>query len=215
METAHLFPRTWDNGTERNQEGMYRNFGGLEQGEEPNTATDIKYFMSYQFRWMYWRYFMWNFAGKQNDLQGFGNIRDGNWQSGIHFIDNNIFGISTDQELPDTAGKENKANNKIVLPAIPVGYSWFCTSIHAHTPRFPINFLLFFFTGFAIVIYLNQAGQQPRERDYAYVGSFYAFAIWIGLGVIWVRECLSKFMKGNLCNSSYMRICVPCWQCRY
>jgi hypothetical protein len=204
METAHLFPRTWDNGTERNQEGMYRNFGGLEQGEDPNTATDIKYFMSYQFRWMYWRYFMWNFAGKQNDLQGFGNIRDGNWQSGIHFIDHNLFGISTDQELPDTAGKTNKANNKLYFLPFLLGIAGFVHQYMRTRRDFFINFLLFFFTGFAIVIYLNQAGQQPRERDYAYVGSFYAFAVWIGLGAIWLRDLLTRFMKGNLATPSYI-----------
>jgi transmembrane protein TMEM260 (protein O-mannosyltransferase) len=204
METAHLFPRTWDNGTERNQEGVYRNFGGLEQGEQPNTATDIRYFMSYQFRWMYWRYFMWNFTGKQNDLQGFGNIRDGNWQSGIGFIDNKIFGISTDDQLPDTAGKTNKANNKMFFLPFLLGVAGFVHQYLRTRRDFIVNFLLFFFTGFAIVIYLNQAGQQPRERDYAYVGSFYAFAVWIGLGVIWLRDQLAKLMKGNTAVPGYL-----------
>ena len=204
METAHLFPRTWDGGNERNQESVYRNFGGLEQGEDPTMATDIRYFMSYQFRWMYWRYFMWNFAGKQNDLQGFGNIRDGNWQSGVGFIDNKIFGISTDQQLPDTAGKTNKANNKLYFLPFLLGVAGFIHQYKRTRRDFIINFLLFFFTGFAIVIYLNQAGQQPRERDYAYVGSFYAFAVWIGLGVIWVRDQLTRFMKGSTAVPGYL-----------
>ncbi len=79
METAHPFPRMWDSGNERNQQFVYREFGGIEDGENPTMANEVRYFADYQFRWMYWRYFMWNFAGKQNDLQGFGNIRDGNW----------------------------------------------------------------------------------------------------------------------------------------
>ncbi|MET0298183.1 MAG: DUF2723 domain-containing protein [Flavitalea sp.] len=203
METAHLFPRTWDGGNERQQQTVYRTFGHLGQDEEPNTKTDIVYFANYQFRWMYWRYFMWNFAGKQNDLQGFGNMRDGNWQSGIGFIDN-AFRISTDTELPDTAGKTNKANNKLFFLPFLLGVAGLVYQYTKKRRDFIVNFLLFFFTGFAIVIYLNQAGFQPRERDYAYVGSFYAFAVWIGLGVIWLRDILAKYMKGNLAVPGYI-----------
>jgi len=206
METAHLFPRMWDNGNDRNQEGMYRAFGDVEEGEEPNVANDIKYFSSYQFRVMYWRYFMWNFAGKQNDLQGFGNIRDGNWNSGIGFIDGLFH--STEKELPDTAGKENKANNKLYFLPLILGILGIVFQYQRHRKDFLVTFLLFFFTGFAIVIYLNQAGQQPRERDYAYVGSFYAFAIWIGLGVLWVKEQFSKVLKGDLPGLAAFGICL-------
>jgi hypothetical protein len=206
MPTAHLFPRAWDPNNERQQEQVYRNFGGLEQDEEPSRVSDIRYFLNYQFRWMYWRYFMWNFAGKQNDLQGFGNRRDGNWNSGINFIDK-AFGHSTPDVLPETAGSKNKANNKLFFLPFILGILGFIFQ-YRNRKDLLITFLLFFFTGFAIVIYLNQAGYQPRERDYAYVGSFYAFAIWIGLGVLWVKEALGKFLKGEMANYAAFGICL-------
>jgi hypothetical protein len=195
METAHFFPRMWDNGNERNQQFVYREFGGVEEGEDPTMANEVRYFADYQFRWMYWRYFMWNFAGKQNDLQGFGNIRDGNWYCGIPFIDKMFH--STDDVLPDTAGKANKANNKLYLLPLALGIIGLCFQYTRHKRDFAVSSLLFFFTGIAIVIYLNQAGYQPRERDYAYVGSFYAFAIWIGLGVLYVKESFERVIKGD------------------
>ncbi len=203
----HLFPRMYDNGNERNQEAVYRNFGGLEGDEQPTFGSNIRYFIGYQFNWMYWRYFMWNFAGKQNDLQGFGNIRDGNWNSGIDFIDK-LFGHSTPDVLPATAGKDNKANNKLYFLPLILGIIGGVFHFQRNKKDFLVNFLLFFFTGFAIVIYLNQSGYQPRERDYAYVGSFYAFAIWIGLGVIWVKEQLDGFLKGNLSGYAAFGICL-------
>ncbi len=193
----HIFPRMHDNGNERNQEYVYRAFGGMMEGQQPTFGNNIRYFADYQFRWMYWRYFMWNFAGKQNDLQGFGNIRDGNWNSGISFIDK-IFGHSTPDVLPATAGAENKANNKLFFLPFLLGVVGFVFQLNKTRRDFLVNFLLFFFTGFAIVIYLNQSGYQPRERDYAYVGSFYAFAVWIGLGVLWVKENLQKFLTPDI-----------------
>src|SRR4030095_3979761 len=114
----HIFPRMYDNGNERNQEAVYRSFGGVEQGSMQTLGNTIQYFVSYQFWWMYGRYFMWNFAGKQNDLQGFGNMRYGNLASGISFIDT-LFGVATPDQLPSTAGKNNKANTKLFfLPLI-------------------------------------------------------------------------------------------------
>lgn len=203
----HLFPRMYDNGNERNQEYVYRTFGGLDATEQPTFVNNIKYFVDYQFRWMYWRYFMWNFAGKQNDLQGFGNRRDGNWNSGINFIDK-MFGHSTPDELPETAGSKNKANNKLFFLPFILGVIGLFFQLNRNKRDWLVSFMLFFFTGFAIVIYLNQSGQQPRERDYAYVGSFYAFAIWIGLGVIWVREQFDRFIKGNLSNYAAAALCL-------
>ncbi|HUR11280.1 MAG TPA: DUF2723 domain-containing protein, partial [Flavitalea sp.] len=206
MSTAHLFPRTWDPNNDRNQEFVYRTFGGLEQGEDPTMATDIRFFADYQFRWMYWRYFMWNFAGKQNDLQGFGNIRDGNWNSGISFVDR-IF-HSPVNELPDTAGKNNKANNKLFFLPLILGILGLIFQYRNDRRDFIISMLLFFFTGFAVVIFLNQAGYQPRERDYAYVGSFYAFAIWIGLGVLWVKKLIGNYLSGNIPNYLAFAVCL-------
>ncbi|MEO8584161.1 MAG: DUF2723 domain-containing protein, partial [Flavitalea sp.] len=206
MSTAHLFPRMWDNGNERNQQFVYKEFGKVDDGEEPNMTNEVRYFADYQFRWMYWRYFMWNFAGKQNDLQGFGNIRDGNWNSGITPIDK-IF-HSTPDQLPDTAGNTNKANNKLFFLPLILGILGLVFQYNRERNGFIIAFLLFFFTGFAIVIYLNQSGYQPRERDYAYVGSFYAFAIWIGLGVLWVKEQFSKVIKGDMSAYAAASICL-------
>jgi hypothetical protein len=206
METAHPFPRMWDNGNERNQRFVYQEFGGVDEGENPTMKNEVEYFFDYQFRWMYWRYFMWNFVGKQNDLQGFGNIRDGNWYSGITPIDK-VF-HSTTKELPDTAGKANKANNKMYFLPFILGIIGLAFQYSRHRKDFFVSFLLFFFTGFAIVIYLNQSGYQPRERDYAYVGSFYAFAIWIGLGVLYVKELLSKYIKGDGAGYAAFIICL-------
>lgn len=206
METAHLFPRMWDSGNERNQHFVYREFGGVEEGETPTMANEVRYFADYQFRWMYWRYFMWNFAGKQNDLQGFGNIRDGNWYAGITFIDK-LFHSTTDV-LPDTAGKDNKANNQLFFLPLILGILGMIFQYSRHRRDFFVAFLLFFFTGLAIVVYLNQSGYQPRERDYAYVGSFYAFAIWIGLGVLWVRDRLSPYLKGTGAGYAAFAVCL-------
>ncbi len=195
----HIFPRMYDNGNERNQEAVYRSFGGVEQGEMPGLGNNIKYFGNYQFRWMYWRYFMWNFAGKQNDLQGFGNMRDGNWASGINFVDK-LFNTATPDELPATAGRDNKANNKLFFLPLILGILGIIYQFKNNRRDFLVTFLLFFFTGFAIVIYLNQSGYQPRERDYAYVGSFFAFAIWIGLGVLFIKDLLAKYMNVRMAN---------------
>ncbi len=206
-EGAHLFPRMWDAGTERGQAECYRAFSGLEQDQDPTMAHNISYFAKYQLGWMYLRYFMWNFAGKQNDLQGFGNIRDGNWISGISFIDNAISGSPTDQ-LPATAGKDNKANNKLYFLPFILGIIGFIYQLNKNRRDWLVTSLLFFFTGFGVVIYLNQSGYQPRERDYAYVGSFYVFCIWIGLGVLQIREWISKKASLDISNYGSLVICM-------
>jgi hypothetical protein len=149
--------------------------------DPPITYGDnISWFFSYQMGLMYWRYFMWNFSGRQNDLQGFGNRRDGNWQTGISFIDKQMLGDQS--KLPETL-KENKANNKLYLLPFIFGIIGCVYQFIKKKNDWIVNFLLFFFTGIAIGIYLNMPGNQPRERDYAFVGSFYAFAVWIGLAV--------------------------------
>jgi hypothetical protein len=130
---------------------------------------------------MYWRYFMWNFSGKQNDIQGFGNKRDGNWISGIPLIDNSRLGDQS--KMPDSI-KYNKAHNKLFLLPFVLGIFGCVYHFLRDRKDWIVTFLLFFFTGLAVVLYLNQPGNQPRERDYAFVGSFYAFAIWIGLSVV-------------------------------
>ncbi|RPE08552.1 DUF2723 domain-containing protein [Chitinophaga lutea] len=186
-----LFPRVWDASNDQGHADYYKAFLGLKDGEAPSFGDNIKFFMGYQLNFMYIRYFMWNFAGKQNDVQGFGNPRDGNWISGISPLDNALYGDQS--EMPDSL-KNNKARNTYFFLPLILGLIGFFFHYNRHKRDALIVGLLFFFTGFAIVLYLNQAGNQPRERDYAYVGSFYAFAIWIGLGVL---SIYNFFIKKN------------------
>jgi hypothetical protein len=164
-------------------------------------ADNIKYFVRYQTNWMYFRYFMWNFAGKQNDLEGFGNPRDGNWISGISFLDDMRLGDQS--KMPDSIHTNSKSYNRMYLLPFILGVIGLVFQFMRGRNDFWVTGLLFFFTGFAIVVYLNQAGLQPRERDYAYAGSCYAFAIWIGLGVLWVKEQFGKVLKGQAALANY------------
>jgi hypothetical protein len=196
--SAHLFPRMWDPANDRNQREAYQIFSGMSDPDAAPTMFDnIKYFVAYQNWEMFLRYFLWNYSGKQNDLQGFGNIRDGNAITGIPFIDN-IFLHGDQSRLPDSIHKNNKSYNRLFLLPVILGFLGFFLQSSRNKGDFLVTLLLFFFTGFAIVIYLNQAGFQPRERDYAFAGACYAFAIWIGLGVIKVQEWLGKLaFKGR------------------
>jgi hypothetical protein len=150
---------------------------------------------------------MWNFAGKQNDNQGLfaGNVRDGNWITGITPIDTMIYGDQS--AMPDSL-KNNKAHNTLFALPFILGLLGMYFHYKQKKSDFGVNFLMFFFTGFAIVLYLNQAGYQPRERDYAYVGSFYAFAVWIGLGVLMVKELLSKSINQTTAAGLATIICL-------
>ncbi|MCF1713178.1 DUF2723 domain-containing protein [Flavihumibacter sp. RY-1] len=206
-EDKMLFPRVWDASNDQGHADFYRDWLGLADGEKPNMADNVSFFMGYQMNWMYWRYFMWNFAGKQNDVQGFTptNVRDGNWISGVSFIDNWRLG---NQDAMPEALKNNKANNKLYFLPLILGIMGLIYQYFANRRDFIVVGLLFFFTGIAIVLYLNQAGNQPRERDYAYVGSFYAFAIWIGLGVLQVREWLMKKSGERIANMSAALVCL-------
>jgi hypothetical protein len=198
----HFFPRMWDMSNDQGHADYYANFAGIGKNKDgswersPTMAENIQFFLSYQINWMYWRYFMWNFAGKQNDIQGIsmGNVRDGNWKTGISFYDNLRLGDQS--TLPDSI-RNNKANNSLFALPLILGILGLLYQIKRDKKDALITGLLFFFTGFAICLYLNQAGNQPRERDYAYVGSFYAFAIWIGLGVLYVKDLLGGFIKNG------------------
>ena len=161
----------------------------------PTQWDNIKFFFSYQLNFMYWRYFMWNFAGRQNDIQSSGEIEHGNWITGIPFIDNLLYG---DQKMLPQALKDNKGHNVFYcLPLILgiIGLFWQAWRGQKGIQQFWVVFFLFFMTGIAIVLYLNQTPGQPRERDYAYAGSFYAFAIWIGMGVAGIVHLLRNYMK--------------------
>jgi len=204
--SSHLFPRMWDNNDDRQQQDCYCIFTGLEKDEAPSMKDNISYFTRYQAGWMYMRYFMWNFAGKQNDLQGFGNARDSNWVSGISFIDNALYGNQKD--LPQTVNADNKSHNKLYMLPLLLGIAGLVIQYRRKRNDFLVNLLLFFFTGLAVVIYLNQSGYQPRERDYAYVGSFYVFAIWIGLGVLAVAALLQRMMQLRPASYTAIALCT-------
>lgn len=204
-----LFPRVWDRSNEQGHADFYSDWLGLEKKQNPQTGEtsyesptygdNINWFFTYQMGFMYWRYFMWNFAGRQNDIQGYGNKRDGNWIAGIAPIDNARLGDQS--KLPESI-RNNKATNKMYLIPFILGVFGFVFHFMKDRRDWIVSFLLFFFTGLAIVLYLNQAGNQPRERDYAYAGSFYAYAIWIGLSVIgfarMARETEDKKFFSNI-----------------
>ena len=177
----------------------------------PSQIDNIRFFLSYQCNFMYWRYFMWNFAGRQNDIQGNGEPEHGNWISGFSFIDDQLYGDQS--KLPDDL-KENKGHNVFYCMPLILGLiglfwqAWYTRKrkivkngveteevLPVGIQQFWVVFFLFFMTGLAIVIYLNQTPMQPRERDYAYAGSFYAYAIWCGLGVLAIIDILKRKMK--------------------
>ena len=218
-----LFPRMYDAGHAAAYESWMGGVDGYEVpydrcGEQmtvkvPTQLENIRFFLSYQCNFMYWRYFMWNFAGRQNDIQGNGELEHGNWLTGIPFIDNARLG---DQSLLPDELKENKGHNVFYcLPLILGLIGLFWQAWYTRRRKVTINgtektiddpigirqfwvvFFLFFMTGLAIVIYLNQTPMQVRERDYAYAGSFYAFAIWCGMGVAAIIEFLREKVKAN------------------
>jgi len=204
-----VFPRMWDMTNEQGHADYYAfflNAGKLKDGsydidkdengfyKRPTMGDNLKYFVNYQTSFMYLRYFFWNFCGKQNDIEGLfnANVRDGNWITGIPIIDDAMYG---DQALMPDSIKNNKAHNTLFMLPFVLGLIGLFYQLKRNEGDGIVTALLFFMTGFAIVIYLNQSGDQPRERDYAYVGSFYAFAIWIGLAVPWFAELAANWDK--------------------
>ena len=207
-----LFPRMYSSahrdayeswmGGVSGSEVQYDRCGEMVNVKVPSQFENLRFFISYQCNFMYWRYFMWNFAGRQNDLQGNGELEHGNWLSGFEWFDNWRLG---DQDLLPDDLKENKGHNVFYcLPLLLglIGLFWQSLAKHHGSKtdqtgirQFWVVFFLFFMTGLAIVIYLNQTPMQPRERDYAYAGSFYAFAIWCGIGVAGIIEMLKEALK--------------------
>lgn len=196
-----VFPRMWSN--QANHISAYKEWGGSKgtpitttnssgQPEtiyKPTFGENLKFFFTYQIGHMYLRYFFWNFAGRQNDIQGHGSIIEGNWLSGIDFIDSIRLGP---QEKTPESMKNNKARNKFYFLPLILGLIGMFFHFKINKGDATVVMLLFFFTGLAIVIYLNQYPYQPRERDYAYAASFYAFAIWIGMGVYAIFDKLAS-----------------------
>ena len=203
-----LFPRmyssthtnayeSWMGGVE-GTEVPYDRCGEMISVKVPSQLENIRFFLSYQCNFMYWRYFMWNFAGRQNDLQGNGELEHGNWITGFDWFDN--WRLGDQSKLPDEL-KNNKGHNVFYcLPLLLGLIGLFWQSLRKGQKgirQFWVVFFLFFMTGLAIVIYLNQTPMQPRERDYAYAGSFYAFAIWCGMGVAAIIEEITRRLKGH------------------
>jgi hypothetical protein len=162
---------------------------------KPTFVENMRFFFSYQINHMYFRYFMWNFAGRQNDIQGHGEVTKGNWISGVKFIDEMRLG--TQNKLPDFMTNNKGRNSYFFLPFI-LGLIGIFYHYRKEKKDFSVLMMLFFFTGLAIVLYLNQTPYQPRERDYAYVGSFYVFAFWIGIGVLGLYEFLSNKIPATI-----------------
>jgi len=166
---------------------------------KPTYGENIRFFVKYQLNFMYWRYFMWNFAGRQNDQQSHGSVLKGNWISGIHFLDDLRLGGDS-SKLPDSIKNDKSRNTYYMLPLL-LGILGIVFQLKRKNKRgyesFFIVTALFVLTGVAIVVYLNQYPLQPRERDYAYAASFYAFCIWIGLGVLYLTELIGKAIKSE------------------
>ena len=222
-----LFPRMYSSA----HRGQYESWMGGVDGSEvqydrcgemvtvkvPSQLENLRFFISYQCNFMYWRYFMWNFAGRQNDIQGNGELEHGNWLSGFDWFDNWRLG---DQDLLPDELKENKGHNVFYcLPLILglIGLFWQSLAKHFNNAKdqtgirqFWVVFFLFFMTGLAIVIYLNQTPSQPRERDYAYAGSFYAFAIWCGMGVAAIIDILSQKLKALNASALAAVVSIVC-----
>jgi len=197
-----LFPRMWSGDDQRKVDG-YKNWSGYdasrkdgERGKDnlplPTFSENITYFMRYQLNWMYFRYFLWNFAGRQNDIQGDGNQMVGNWKSGFSFIDDVRLG---DQKIAPYYTTNNKANNSFFFIPLVLGL----IGLFFHAYRSPkdafVVFLGFLLTGIAIIVYVNQRVYEPRERDYAYAGSYYFFAMWIGTAVYALYYAFTSFTK--------------------
>jgi len=212
-----LFPRMWS--SQSNHQQAYQQWGKVEglpvtvnypNGEsevirKPSFGENLRFFFRYQLGHMYLRYFMWNFAGRQNDLQGHGEVFKGNWLSGINFIDEARLGPQ--DNLPGFL-KNNRARNRYYMLPLLLGIGGLLFHYKKHRKDFWIVVLLFIMTGLAIVVYLNQYPFQPRERDYAYAASFYAFAIWIGLGVLGISEVIREKLPGFAAPGIATLVCL-------
>jgi len=213
-----LFPRMWSDQTENGHDEIYREWGGNrgiplqvtdQSGErvtikKPRYSENLKFMFSYQYGYMYFRYFMWNFVGRQNDTQGSGGAINGNWITGIKFIDEPRTGTV---DLP--AGfKDDPSRNKYYMLPFILGLAGLFYQFNRDNKNWWIILLLFVMTGLAIVFYLNQYPNQPRERDYAYVGSFYFFAVWIGLGMLALFDGISKITGEKIAVPIAGLICI-------
>jgi hypothetical protein len=198
-----IFPRMWS--SQQNHINEYKKWANIKGDRTPSFGDNVGFFIQYQVIEMYWRYFMWNFSGRQNDMQGPGGITKGNWISGIKFIDEMRLGPQ--DNLPQSL-TQNKAKNVFFMLPFLLGLVGMIYHYSKDRKDAWVVMLLFFFTGFAIVIYLNGTPLQPRERDYAYAGSYYAFAIWIGIGVLALFDFLRKKLPGSISAGLAIVLCT-------
>jgi hypothetical protein len=210
-----LFPRMWSD--QSDHEEIYKEWGRVkgtsiqvtdQSGDakvvkKPTFGENLRFMFSYQYGYMYFRYFMWNFSGKQNDTQGTGGAVNGNWITGIKFLDEPRIGTS---DLPGDMKSDPSRNKYYLLPLL-LGLAGMFYQLNRDNKNWGIVLLLFIMTGLAIVFYLNQYPNQPRERDYAYTGSFYFFSVWIGLGVLYLFELLSKVTNEKIAASAAGALC--------
>jgi hypothetical protein len=204
-DKQRFFPRIYDNNDPAHVR-FYKEYLGIEGDDRPTSGDNMRYFIGYQMNWMWWRYFMWNYAGRQNDFEGQGDPQKGNWISGIKPIDK-MFGRG-DMDLMADGMRNNGARNQLYFLPLILGILGMVYQFNRRKEEGIVVASLFFFTGIAIGIYLNMPPLQPRERDYAFVGSMYAFAIWIGLGVLMVHDWLGKKIKGNGAAFAAILVCL-------
>lgn len=194
FDKERFFPRVWDF-NDPGHANFYRAYLGLTKTESPTSANNLSFFVNYQVNWMYWRYFMWNYAGRQNDIEGQGAPFYGNWISGIKPIDK-MLGKGDIDKLPETM-QNNRAHNELYFLPFILGILGLLYQAKRDKDNAVIVGVFFFFTGLAVQLYINNTPLQPRERDYAYV-STYPFAMWIGLGVIFVADLIGKVIKKRM-----------------
>ena len=219
-EGKMLFPRMWSSSESGQYEAFYesytdgkgKNIPGA-TAPKPTMGANLKYFFDYQMNWMYWRYFMWNFVGRQNQIHSPSpdNIFHGNWESGVKFIDD--FRLGDQGDAPAVLAEDKGKNHYFFLPLL-LGLIGLFFQFDKDKRGCWLNFLMFFMTGIAIVLYLNQPPYQVRERDYAYAGSFYFFSVWIGMAVAGICALLRRWLKGRgqLASASVVTaacLCVP------
>ena len=217
-EGKMLFPRMWASSPDGRYEEVYESYmngkGKKVAGSvhrKPTMGANLRYFFDYQLGWMYWRYFMWNFVGRQNQVHAPdpGDIFHGNWESGIKFIDNFRLG---DQSNAPAPLKDDKGKNHYFFLPLLLGLLGLFFQFDRDKRGVWLNFLMFFMTGIAIVIYLNQPPFQVRERDYAYAGSFYFFSVWIGLGLTalcsWIGRRMKREKSSKVLNAALCLVCL-------
>lgn len=205
-----LFPRMYS----KDHFNGYTNWADVKNPKvTPTLMQNLQYLFSYQLNFMYWRYFMWNFSGRQNDIQSRGGITNGNWITGINFIDEHVLGLGPQDDLPPDIAENKGHNVYYMLPLILgiFGILYQLSRGKKGEQQLWVTFMLFFMTGIAIVLYLNQKTSEPRERDYAFAGSFYAFSIWIGLGVAGIWTVLKKYVPERIAAiiASVVTLLVP------